>query len=194
VFDPAHITTAEVALAVSGVAGAGSIYNAITGRGMAHWQRARDAERREARITVAFEHSGFYAEVPPNPVPPQPPSGYRLRIIVVNSSETSTVWIRRVVVEEAKGDLGMDTSIASDGPVKLQPGEPVTEDVFPDRWDLNFADGIIVKVHLVPDDWQESAVEFLLPELMGEATNVPERIESPPRLTSTMDQGTRSPR
>jgi hypothetical protein len=183
-----HITTAEAALAVSSIVGIGTIYNSIINRAQALWQRARDAERRETRISVAFEHSGFYVDPAPDPVPPQPPADYAFRILVVNSSETSTVWVRRVTVEEAAGDGAMDTDIASCGPVRLEPGEPVIQDVQPATWPLDFAKGIVVKVHLVPDEWQESAVELLLPELMGERADIrPNRIDSPPAPTTPVD-------
>jgi hypothetical protein len=190
-----QVTTAEVALAVSVVVGLVTTFNVRTGARHDRWQRERDAERRETRITVAFEHSGFYIDPPPDPIPPQPPKGYLLRILVVNSSETNTVWVRRVMVREAEGESGMDTSIGRDGPVRLLPGEPVIENVVPAEWPLDFSKGIVVEVQIVPDETQESEVEMLHTELMGFSVGeLPIRIKSTPAPTSAVDVDPDGPR
>ena len=186
-----HITTAEAALAVSICAGLLSAYNVKTGARQARWQRDRDAERRETRITVAFEHAG-------TPMPTgetatflmggtdRLPHDYRLRMVVVNSSETSTVWVRAVLVELARGSAGIDTGVGAAGPVRLEPGEPLVGDLYPERWDLDVAEGFVVKVHVAPDEWITSPVEHLMPELMHEVQtrNARGRLDGPPVSTT----------
>jgi hypothetical protein len=114
------------------------------------------------------------------------PLDYRLRMVVVNSSETSTVWVRAVLVERSDGGAGIDTGVGAAGPVRLEPGEPLVGDLYPERWELDVAEGFVVKVHVAPDEWITSPVEYLMPELMREVQerNTRGQLDGPPASTA----------
>ena len=164
------MSTAAIALAVSILVGCFSAYGVVTARRALRWQQARDAERREQRVHIHFEHAAI-----PDPTsegaafliggPQNLPRHYRLRVVVVNRSETSTVWIRSVHIEQAYGEIGLDLTDRDAGAHRLEPGEPLVRDIAIDRLGRDFS-RLIAKVHVAPDEWIESPREELHGDLL----------------------------
>lgn len=53
------MTLAVIALVVSVAGACGAAYNTLTSRRSLRWQQARDAERREQRVDIHFEHASI---------------------------------------------------------------------------------------------------------------------------------------
>ena len=68
------------------------------------------------------------------------------------------------------GGKGIDLTHDSDGATRLEPGEPLVLDVFPQRYMIDFAAGVKVRAHLAPDVWIASEVEQLVDDLLERAT------------------------
>jgi hypothetical protein len=183
------IPTAEAALAVSGVAGLGGLWNALR---LSRWQRQRDHERRETRLHFAFEHSSRRLEGPhiiaSAPDPPPPATEYRLRVVVVNVSETSTVWIREVDIEQVRGEEGVNLTYHFDGATRLEPGEPLVLDFFPQRDRIDFSGGVQVNAHLAPNLWITSHAERLMDDLLERTSGRPKRT-SATAMSAAADEG-----
>ena len=167
-----QLSTAEIALILTGVFGCVTAYNTWTGHRALRWQQRRDQERRERRVEIHFEHASMTEEAGDEATVmlggrQNLPLYYRLRIVVVNRSETSPVWVRRVTIERAEGDVGYDLTNEEDpGAFRLEPGEPWVRDVAIDRLGPDFSKGVVAKTHLAPDDWVESEAEELMEELL----------------------------
>lgn len=159
------MTTAQAALLVSGVAAFIALYGATNAHRALRWQRRRDAERREQRVRIHFEHAAIAEPTSEGATfmiggPQNLPLYYRLRIVVVNASETSAVWIRSVHLEQADGDIGYDLTERDSGAHRLEPGEPLVCDFPIDRQPHDFS-RVIVRAHVAPNEWISSEPEAI---------------------------------
>jgi hypothetical protein len=165
------MTLASVALVVSVAVGCVTAYNTLTSRRSLRWQQARDAERREQHVHIHFEHAAMTELTGVQATwllggPENLPLYYRLRVVVVNASETSTVWIRSVHIQQADGNTGHDLTDRDAGAHRLEPGEPLVRDIAIDRLGHDFS-RVIAKAHVAPNEWIQSAPEELLDDVLS---------------------------
>jgi hypothetical protein len=167
------MTKADVALVISGLAGVAGAYGAVTGHRSLRWQKRRDAERRKVRAGITVEHTAW-AEPASEGVlamlggEENLPLEYLLVVTVTNLSETTTVYVRAVLLEEVGGDgrllLRGDDPDARDLPLK--PGEPLVRYAYGERLGFDTSRGFIAAVCLAPNDWHRSDVEHLDPAVV----------------------------
>jgi hypothetical protein len=160
---------AVVALVVSIAGGVFTAYNTLISRRSLRWQQNQDAERGEQRVEIHFEHDSI---IEPTNDPETWRLGgvdrvcsYRLRVIVVNRSETSVVWIRAVYVDTDCGE-SCDLIRGDGRPHRLVPGEPLVRSMLidPAEWDVSWVRAI---AHVAPDDWIHSERATVPPALLG---------------------------
>jgi hypothetical protein len=147
-------------------------YAAWTANAARSWQRKRDRERLQTRVTVTFEHQADRRhggdQWEGDPPPPFRELAYYLTIVVRNDGET-TEWIAGLDVLQAlpdeDGPCGFDFEIGSaDG--ELRPRQRFTRRVAVHTLPFDTAPGFVGIARLASGVESRSEVEHLMPELV----------------------------
>lgn len=182
------MTTAQAALLVSGVAATIALYGAMNAHRALRWQRRRDEERSETRVRAHFEHASWHDDdLAPGALamiggPENLPLEYRLTLVVVNESEQATVYVRDLYIQDAADTLGVHLTYDEDEDTRLEPHERMARQLFLSQTTIDLAGGLVGKARLSTDEWIETEVEHLMPELLHdiEERNTRGRLDGPP--------------
>jgi hypothetical protein len=158
-----EVTTAQVAIVISGFAAIVGAFGAINSHRALRWQKRRDEQRRQLRARLAFRHEPWQRD--PRPRKPRLGSGeemgdgiawftvradvpleYRLSIIVVNESEEATIFVRHLFVEQPDGERRHSLTIEPSDH-RLEPHQQLVRRMFVDDVDIDLMGGFVAEAH-----------------------------------------------